>query len=288
MHSQHSLRDRIFTVASLGVLALVLTVFAGGVWSALLIVNLTTSPAIPWAVVVMGLLLWLMWQYLGGRWGPQSTSEARRRLLRANPVTADVFAWALAAGVLSIVALTGFWIVLFQLVTMPGNPLPDFSIYPWLSVALALGMASLVASVAEEAGFRGYFQGALEREIGGPAAIVIAALVIAPGHASTQGFVWPTLLFYFCVDVMFGVTARLTDSTLPGIVIHFIGLLIFFTLVWPNDATRPSAGVVGTDLWFWIHTGQAVIFAALAVLAFRHVAKVAKRVRAKRTSSESS
>jgi membrane protease YdiL (CAAX protease family) len=269
-------------------LALVLTVFAGGIWSALLVANLSTSPTIPWAVVVMGLLLWLAWQYLGGRWGPRSTSESRRRLLRANPVTADVFAWALAAGVLSIVALAGFWIVLFQLVTMPGNALPDFSKYPWLSVALALGMASLVASVAEEAGFRGYFQGALEREIGGPAAIVIAALVIAPGHASTQGFVWPTLLFYFCVDVMFGVTARLTDSTLPGIVIHFIGLLIFFTLVWPNDASRPSGGAVGADHWFWIHTGQAAIVGALAVLAFRHVAKVAERVRVKRTSSESS
>ncbi len=288
MHSQRSLPNRILTLAALGVLALVLTVFAGGIWSALLVANLTTSPTIPWAVVVMGLLLWLAWQYLGGRWGPRSTSESRRRLLRANPVTADVFAWALAAGVLSIVALAGFWIVLFQLVTMPGNALPDFSKYPWLSVALALGMASLVASVAEEAGFRGYFQGALEREIVGPAAIVIAALVIAPGHASTQGFVWPTLLFYFCVDVMFGVTARLTDSTLPGIVIHFIGLLIFFTLVWPNDASRPSSGAVGADPWFWIHTGQAAIVGALAVLAFRHVAKVAECERVKKTSSESS
>jgi membrane protease YdiL (CAAX protease family) len=286
MHSQRSLRDRLLTIALLGVAALVVTVLAGGVWSALLIANLTTSPAIPWAVVVMSLLLWLGWQYLGGRWGPRSTSEWRRRSLRANPVACHVFAWALVAGVLSIVALTGFWIVLFQLAKMPGNALPDFSKYPWLSVALALAMASLVASVAEEAGFRGYFQGALEKDVGGPAAIVIAALVIAPGHASTQGFVWPTLLFYVCVDVMFGVTAWLTDSILPPIVIHLIGLLIFFTLVWPNDATRRLGGTDGSDPWFWIHTGQACICGALAFLAFKHLAKITERPRAKRAPSE--
>jgi membrane protease YdiL (CAAX protease family) len=288
MHSPRSLHNRLLTIALLGVSALVLTVLAGGVWSALLIANLTTSPAIPWAVVVMSLLLWLVWQYLGGRWGPRSTSEARRRSLRANPVRGDAFAWALVAGVLSIVALTGFWIVLFQLVKMPGNALPDFSKYSWLTVALTLGMASLVAAVAEEAGFRGYFQGALERDVGGPAAIVIAALVIAPGHALTQGFVWPTFLFYVCVDVMFGVTARLTDSILPAIVIHFIGLLIFFTLVWPNDATRRLGGPDGSDPWFWIHAGQACICGALALLAFKHLAKITQPLRLKRASSEPS
>jgi membrane protease YdiL (CAAX protease family) len=236
----------------------------------------------------MGLLLWLVWQYLGGRWGPKSTVEARRHSLRANPVSGEVFAWALAAGVLSIVALTGFWIVLFQLVKMPGNALPDFSKYSWPIVALTLGMASLVAAVAEEAGFRGYFQGALERVVGGPAAILIAALVIAPGHASTQGFVWPTFLFYICVDVMFGVTARFTDSILPGIVIHFIGLLIFFTLVWPFDAARRSGTTDGADFWFWIHTGQACLCGALAILAFRHLAKITAAVRLQRASRESS
>src|ERR1700731_2963466 len=116
MHSPSSPRNRFFRIALLGLLALVLTMVAGGVWSALLVANLATSPAIPWAVVVMGLILWLVWQYLGGRWGPRSTAEARRRSLRANPVSRQVFAWALAAGLLSIAALTGFWIVLFQLV----------------------------------------------------------------------------------------------------------------------------------------------------------------------------
>jgi len=67
MNTMHVLFGRIPAVVWSGILAFVLTVLAGGVWTVLLISNVATSPAIPWAVVVMALLLWLMWQYLGGK-----------------------------------------------------------------------------------------------------------------------------------------------------------------------------------------------------------------------------
>lgn len=274
---------RILTVVWSGILILFLTLFVQGIWTGLLVANLATSPGVPWAVILMGLVLWLLWQYLKGKWWPRSTSEARRRSLRANSLSGRVFGWAVLAGLLSIVALTGFWIVLFQLAKVPGNALPDFSKYPLLTVALTLVMASLVGAVAEEAGFRGYFQGLLEREINGPAAILVASLVMAPGHALTQGFVWPTLLFYLFVDVMLGATAYLTKSILPGIVVHAIGLLTFFTLVWPHDAARRLTGK-GGDAWFWIHGAQAIIFAALAIMAFKRLAKVTESVGVGRVS----
>ncbi len=274
MKRMRSLSSRILTVIWSGILALLLTVFAQAIWSVLLITNLVTSPAIPWAVVVMALLLWLIWQYLNGKWWPASTSGARRRRLRARPISREVFIWACVAGMLSIVALTGFWIVLFQLVKVPGNKLPSFSSYPWLTVVFVLVMASIVGAVTEEAGFRGYLQVVLEREVSGPAAIVITALAIAPGHGLTQGFVWPTLLFYFFVDVMFGAIAYLTKSILPGIVVHTIGLLTFFILVWPHDATRRLVSEGGADTWFWIHVVQVLIFTPLAILAFRQLAQV--------------
>ena len=271
-----SLARQISTVLWTAVLALAITMLAGGVWSGLLIANLQTSPTIPWAVAVMALLLWLMWQYLGGRWWPHSTSELRRRCLRARPVAGVAFAWALVAGGLSIVSLTGLWIVLLRLVKVQGNPLPDFSQYPVLTVVLVIGMASLVAATAEEAGFRGYLQGALEQKVGGPLAIVIAALVMEPGHGLTQGFAWPTMLFYFLVDVMFGVTAFLTNSTLPSLLIHTIGLVVFFSLIWPNDPTRGLIENGGADRWFWIHVAQAIIFAVLAIGAFRRLATITR------------
>src|SRR5205085_5200428 len=112
------------------------------------------------------------------------------RSLRARPLPGPVFAWAVGAGLLAIVALAGIWIVVVRLVPVPPHALPDYSKYPVLTIVLLLAMAALVGAVAEEAGFRGYFQGVLERAVGGPAAIMIAALVMAPEHALTQGFVW--------------------------------------------------------------------------------------------------
>lgn len=263
-----------------GLLALGLTVFAGGIWAALLIANLTTSPATPWSVVVMAFLLLLMWRYLGGTWRPASTRQARHRYLRANRVSGQVFGWSVLAGMLSVAALAGFWIVISQLVKIRGNVLPDFSKYPLLTVVLVLVMASVVSSVAEEAGFRGYFQSALERRFSVPSAIVIQCLVIAVPHGLTQGFSWPTLVFYFLVDLMLGLMAYLTNSILPGVVTHSLGLLIFFALIWPFDRSRVSVADGGVDAWFWVHTAQAAIFSLLAALAFKQLARITHATRA--------
>lgn len=271
------LSRRLVVIVGFGALAFVLTAVVGGIWTALLTVNLATSPAIPWAVAVMALLLWLLWSYLGGAGWPRGTAEARRHYLRARRVPSRVFLWAVGAGLLAIVALAGLWIVLFQLAHLPARALPDYSKYPFVTVALALVMASLVGAVTEEAMFRGYFQGILEGTVGGTVAILITALVMAPEHALTQGFVWPTLLFYLVVDVMLGATAFLTKSILPGIVTHGIGLLAFFALVWPGDIIRQAVGGGTTQQWFWLHGAQTLVFAVLATLAFIHLARISKR-----------
>jgi hypothetical protein len=61
---------RAVRLVAVGILALVLTTFAQGLWAILLVANLRTSPAVPWAVVTMAMSLWIMWQYAGGRWWP--------------------------------------------------------------------------------------------------------------------------------------------------------------------------------------------------------------------------
>jgi len=253
-----------------GVFAFPLTILAGGVWGALLTANLATTPALPWAPLVMAVILWLAWR------------AVRRLPIRANRVPAQQVAWALIAGACSLGSLSGLWIVLFRTFRIAGNPVPDFSKYPLLSAILILAMASLVSSVSEETGFRGYFQSILESRVSPAAAISIQALVIAPGHGSTQGFAWPTLLFYLLVDTMLGTTAYLTNSILPGIAIHAIGIAVFFTLIWPHDHERIPLAQSGLDRWFWIHTAQAVVFGALAIVAY---ARLAKLTRAKRSGS---
>ncbi len=269
-----SLASRSLAVAWSAILAFLILAFGQGVWGALVVSNLRTSPAIPWAVPVMAILLWLMWLYLGGKWWPRSTAEARRRYLRANRVSGRTFAWALLACTLSLVAFVGYWIVMVQLVKMRGNALPDLNQYPLLTVVLMLVMGSLAAPLTEEPAFRGYCQVILEREFRGPVAVIISSVLFALAHGPTQGFLWPKLLFYFLVGVVFGTTAYLTNSILPAIPVHILGLLIFFTLVWPHDPARRLVGEGGADAWFWIHAAQAIIFTVLTILAFLRLVKI--------------
>lgn len=255
--------------------AVVLTAATSALWSGLLIANLSLSPLVPWAAALMSVFLWLIWRYLGGAWSPMRTQAGRSMLLRAKSLSRRIFLTAVGAGTLSIVSLSGLWIVLFQLVKLPGNS-ADFSHYPPLTVITTLVVAAISGAISEEAGFRGYFQGTLERYLPAPLAIAICAAVMAPEHAATQGFVWPTILFYLLVDAMLGTTAALTKSILPGIVVHAIGLLVFFALVWPGDKRRAPIWQHGADICFWLHLAQAIIFAALAIALFIRLAKLTK------------
>jgi len=258
----------ILRAIGLAAVSFLIAVLPGGVWTGLLIANLRIDPKIPWAVAAMGFLLWLLCKYLNGSGPPRSTSASRRRMLRANPVSAPLFAWAMLAGIFGVIALAGVWIVLLDLVRLPPRALPDFSKYPLFTATTVILMACLVSSIPEEAAFRGYFQSFLEKKLSGPLAIVMAAVAVAPAHCLTQGFLWPVVLFYFLVDSMLGAIAYLTKSILPGIAVHFIGLLVFFTLIWPYDATRVLISEGGVKKWFWIHVVQIVICGLLGLLAF--------------------
>ncbi len=259
-------------------LAILIGLLGQGVWAALIVSNLATTPTIPWAVAVIALFPWLEWQYLGGRWWPRSTSHLRRRDLRANPVAVRALTLALLAGSLSVVALAGLWIVSATLVRMPGNVLPDMSAYPPLTAALAVGMGSLVSPLLEQAGIWGYAQVILERQFRGVIAVLITSALFAVGpHPPLDSPLWPKLLFYFFTGVTFGTMAYLTNSILPGLLVHILSIVTFFTLVWPHDASRRLIGEGGADVWFWIHVAQTVFGGTLAVLVFGRLAKVRGR-----------
>jgi membrane protease YdiL (CAAX protease family) len=284
MRGVRSIVARILKLAGLGAMAFAMAALAGGVWTALIIANLRSSPALPWSVPAMALLLWCAWSHLGGSGWPRSTSEARRRYLRANRKSGRTYLWAWLAGGLSVVALAGYWVVLSQLVKMPPNALPDVSSYPRTTVALMILMGSSVAPLIEEAAFRGYFQVALELDFRGPVAVVVSSSVFALAHY-VHGIVWPKLLVYFLVGLAFGATAYLTNSTLPAILPHIFGDLTFFTLVWPKDATRRQVWDGGADNWFWIHVAQAIVFTLLAVWAFQRLERVSVSARGGTQSS---
>ena len=266
---------RLLSVFWAGLVAFAILFIGQLMWGALLFANLRATPNIPWAVAAMAAVLWALWQYLGGRWWPRRTAEARRVDLRARAVSARTFAWSLAAGVFSIMALSGLWIVLFQISPTPANTLPDISKYPLTTVIPVLLMSCLAAPFSEEAGFRGYAQSILERNFRVPAAIVISSALFAAAHL-TYGFFWTKLTVYFLAGVVFAITAHLAGSILASIAVHSLADLTFFTLVWPHDASRRMLTQTGVDAWFCIHLAQIFLGALVAFWCFRRLAGKAK------------
>jgi membrane protease YdiL (CAAX protease family) len=158
-----------------------------------------------------------------------------------------------------------------------GNPtIPSAHQVPPVALGLMLVMGSFVSSLSEEAAFRGYAQVTLERVMGGVGTVAIASIYFMLWHGPTQGFEWSKLLFYFLVGVVFGTIAFLTQSTVPAWPIHLAGDLIFFFLIWPQDATRRYIVHDGADVWFCVYAAATVVFTALAILAFRRLALVAR------------
>jgi membrane protease YdiL (CAAX protease family) len=280
MRSTHSVTTTAGRVGLAGLLGFLVAGVGSVSWSGLLIANLKTSPAIPWSVPAMAVVLWLMWRYFGGRWWPRSSGPARKALLRSRRVPAAGLASAIVAGLLALVALVGLWIVLVELTGAGGNPtLSVLAAYPLVTVALGIAMGSLVSPLTEEAAFRGYSQVLLERRLPAVLAVALSSGFFALWHGPTQGFFWSKLLFFFLVGVVFGTIAYLTNSVLPAIPVHIVGDVTFFTWIWPNDATRPLVWQHGADIWFWIHVAQVILFGALAVIAFRRLALLRLRDR---------
>lgn len=268
---------RILWIIWAGALGFFIALVAQGVWTGLLIINLASGPAIPWSIGVMAVLLWLIWLYLGGRGWPRRTAQTRHRYLRANRVPSRVFGWAFLAGALSVTAQAGYWIVMARIVRMPGNVLPDMSAYPPLTVALALGMGSVISPLLEQAGFWGYCQVMLEDKFPAAAAILITSIIYAFGpHPPPGSPLWPRLIFYFLTGLTFSLTSYFTNSNLPGLLVHALGILAFFTLVWPNDPTRALIGTGGIDAAFWASAAVALVFTFLSALAFRKLAKITR------------
>jgi membrane protease YdiL (CAAX protease family) len=257
--------------------ALAITFVPQGIWSALIVLNLRTTPQIPWAVGVVAVALWLVARYLRNRNRSTSAAAGRHAAPRAVTVSRPVLLWAWTAGACGLVALAGCWVVLASFVRMPGSVLPALSGVPWWTVALAVGTGAAISPLCEQAGLWGYWQVALEQRYSGTVAIVVTAIVfgILP-HPPAAAPLWPKVAFFFMTGLLFSTTAYLSDSVLPGLAVHMVSLLTFFVLVWPLDPQRPLVGVDGANGWLWLHIAQTVVFSIAAVWALRRLRTVSR------------
>ncbi len=141
--------------------------------------NLRYFAGFPWAAPIIGIYLWYFWRYLNGWGNPQSTSLFRKENLRAKKLSLDQWAWSIFAGGIGIVALVILLRVLNRMVVLPQQQLPDFTNIPSITLYTLLLAAAPIAGIIEEAAFRGYMQGPIERRYGLTVAIFITGTMFA-------------------------------------------------------------------------------------------------------------
>lgn len=243
--------------------------------------NLRFYPALPWAVPLTALYLWFFWRYLKGSGPPDSTSAQRRSSLRANRVSANLWAWSLLAGSLGIVALVFALRVVNRLILLPEQRLPALTGIPSITVLSLLLFAAPVAGIVEEAAFRGYMQQPIERRYGLFVAILITGTMFAVAHLDFTLVLWP---YYIAVSAIYGTVSYLTNSILPAVVLHTCGNLYSNFDLWMHgkaewQASSGSATLIwntGVDLSFWYSILYFVLVLAAMLWAYFMLARTAR------------
>jgi membrane protease YdiL (CAAX protease family) len=171
--------------------------------------NLRYMPDVPWAVPVLGVLLWLFWRAV------RSAPE-----VRAGRLPLQTWAWSLSAGAVALVVLVLGLRVVNRFVPLPVQRLPDLAQVPVTTMTALLLMSSLFAGVVEESAFRGFMQAPIERQNGLPIAILITGTMFAVVPLDFTLVLWP---YYVAVAAIHGTIRHVSGSILPAVVLHSLG-----------------------------------------------------------------
>jgi membrane protease YdiL (CAAX protease family) len=252
-------------------------------YNVIVVPNMTLSPSIPWSVPLGLLYLWVAFKYFNGKWKPASTSKARSESMRARRLMGGERKAALAASVPVLVFFVAVTFISYRLIDIPADDtvFPDM---PWWSLYSALVMISIVAGVSEEAGFRGYMQGPLEKRYGPVVAIGIGAVFFWLAHLNHASGVarFPALVV---MGASLGALTYCARSVLPAIITHATADIIVFT--------GSTADIGLHDLWHPVPLKDSgvdalfVVMSALVVVSGVAMAITLKRLaNATRTSDE--
>ena len=270
-------------LAAIGIGVLVL--LAGNVpFNLLRASNLQVGLALPWAVLPAALYLWAYWQFIGGRWGTSASAAKRRDNLRANKLSVREWAAGLLGGLLGFGALVALLTLAARLVALPAaSPIVTPPGMPVATMFVLIVMGSIVAGVTEEAAFRGYMQGPIERRYGLAAAILVNGTLFGllhfPSHPADVVWMLP---YYIAVSAVYGGLTWAANSILPALVLHAGGDVVVLTRWWLTgrpewqigSTVHPLVWDSGVDGHFVLTAIASAVFVAATAVAYLAVRRL--------------
>lgn len=253
-----------FGVSSLGV----------GIW-----VLLAKYMPVPWSVIGMGTVLIFYWMYFRGRWNPSNTQAFRRFSTRQVRLKRPAWIWGSIAAFCIFLFVSAGLILTFRTVEFNPESFKTASflddIPAWTAWSILI-MASLVAGICEEVGFRGYMQRPLENKFGPVVGISLTSLVFVVVHLH-QAWATGILVQIFVISSMIGYLAYATNSLLPGIIAHTSFDIFNFSYWWSDVAgtfERKPVSMTGVDAHFIITLMVVLLSIVLFIVAIRRLLKL--------------
>jgi membrane protease YdiL (CAAX protease family) len=219
-------------------------------WNILAQLNVRWWPNVPWCAPVGLLWLFLFWSYLNGAGWPASTAESRNKLLRALPLHGDRLRWCVLAGASGLSALVTLYFVAVQFVDLQPSAFRPRSVaaLPFGVVVVAMFMSAVVAGVVEEAAYRGYMQGILERCFGASVAIAIVTIVFTGVHLFGGSKILPLAVPVCVTSIFLGALTTITRSVLPATVVHVLADTTTLPFEWGLVGKLPVGRFYGNGL----------------------------------------
>lgn len=170
----------------------------------------------------------------------------------------------------------------------PEHPAAGLSAIPALTLALFVLTGALVAGVAEEAAFRGYMQGPIERRHGPVVAILVTGLFFGFAHFTHPEATFAWLPYYMAVAAVYGMLAYFTDSILPSLALHAGGNFLGSLPALAGGAVRSTPALPAArgsfDQSFWVIVVALAASLVGTVAAFIFLAREARQYRHPRQS----
>lgn len=188
-------------------------------WVGAFLANTKILPTLPWNVPVGLLYMGLVFSYFNGSGWPRSTATARRVAMRAGRLSKEQWLWSLLYCLLTLVFMASILSVVYRFISVPDSAMMDTSMLPWWTLYPSLLMLAVNAGLSEEAGFRGYLQGGLERRYGPLSAIAASSILFWVAHLNHAGAV-ARLPYLLGAGVATGALAWAAQSIWPSVVAH--------------------------------------------------------------------
>jgi membrane protease YdiL (CAAX protease family) len=233
-------------------------------------VNFRVGNTLPWAVLPAALYLWAYWRFIGGRFGTSAAAAVRRQNLRANALSLRMWAASLVAGLIGFGALVALLVLAARFIHLPASsPIMTPPQMPVLTALALIVMASIVAGVTEEAAFRGYMQGSIERRYGLATAILVNGALFGllhfPNHPGAEAL-W-MLPYYVAVAAVYGGLTWAANSILPALVLHAAGDVVVLTRWWLTGRPEWQIGATPPPLVWESGVDAQLVVAAIASVA---------------------